>query len=63
MGHLLNRSFQMSNDVYAAMAARGFTGQIRTYQAYRMTGMDWVALLSSIVLAVATVIAGRFILL
>ena len=31
MGNLLNRSFKMSNDVYAAMLARGFTGEIRTY--------------------------------
>ena len=30
MGNLLNRSFKMSNDVYAAMLARGFTGAIRT---------------------------------
>lgn len=62
MGNLLNRSFQMSNDVYAAMAARGFTGQIRTYQAYHMTTRDWIALLSAILLAVATVIAGRYLL-
>ena len=27
MGNLMNRSFKMSNDVYAAMLARGFTGE------------------------------------
>ena len=27
----MSRSFKMSNDVYAAMLARGFTGEIRTY--------------------------------
>ena len=31
MGTLMSRSFKMSNDVYAAMLARGFTGEIRTY--------------------------------
>ncbi len=36
MGNLLNRSVKMSNDVYAAMVARGFTGTIRSLQAYRM---------------------------
>jgi len=36
MGNLLNRSVKMSNDVYAAMAARGFTGSIRSFSAYRM---------------------------
>ena len=60
MGNLLNRSFQMSQEVYAAMAARGFTGEMRTYQAYRMRSLDWIALLCSILLAVATVIAGRY---
>ena len=25
----------MSNDVYAAMLARGFTGEMRAYRAYR----------------------------
>lgn len=60
MGNLLNRSFKMSNDVYAAMAARGFTGQIRTYQAYHMRSTDWMTLLLAIVLAVAMVIAGNY---
>ena len=36
MGNLLNRSVKMSNDVYAAMAARGFTGTIRSFHDYRM---------------------------
>ena len=31
MGALMSRSFKMSNDVYAAMLARGFTGEMRTY--------------------------------
>jgi len=60
-GYLMNRSFKMSNDVYAAMAARGFTGEIRSYSAYRMTTTDWIALVASIGIAVATVIAGRYI--
>ncbi|HET8841028.1 MAG TPA: cobalt transporter CbiM, partial [Ktedonobacteraceae bacterium] len=60
MGNLLNRSFKMSNDVYAAMAARGFTGEIRTYQAYRMQANDWIALFLAVVVAVALVVAGRY---
>ena len=60
MGSLMNRSFQMSNDVYAAMAARGFTGHIRTYSAYRMTPADWGALLVTICIAVAAIVAGRY---
>ena len=60
MGSLMNRSFKMSNDVYAAMAARGFTGQIRTYSAYCMTPADWLALLVSVCIAVAAILAGRY---
>jgi cobalt/nickel transport system permease protein len=60
LGNLMNRSFKMSTDVYAAMSARGFTGQIRTYRAYRMTPTDWVALAFSIAIAVAAVVAGRY---
>ena len=59
MGNLLNRSVKMSNDVYAAMAARGFSGSIRTYQAYRMRTADWVALSAAAVIAVAAVFASR----
>ncbi len=44
MGALMSRSFKMSNDVYTAMVARGFTGRIRTYTSYRMRRADWLAL-------------------
>jgi cobalt/nickel transport system permease protein len=60
LGNLTNRSFKMSNDVYAAMSARGFSGQIRTYNAYRMTPTDWAALVLSIAIAVAAAVAGRY---
>jgi len=57
----MNRSFKMSNDVYAAMAARGFTGEIRSYSDYHMTATDWIALVATIGVAVASVVAGRYI--
>jgi cobalt/nickel transport system permease protein len=60
IGCLMNRSFQMSNDVYAAMVARGFTGRIRTYSVYRMTPADWAALLVSVCIALAAILAGRY---
>jgi len=53
MGALMSRSFKMSNDVYAAMLARGFTGEMRTYSAYRMTGRDWLLLGGAIALVAA----------
>ncbi len=61
MGTLMNKSFKMSNDVYAAMLARGFTGQVRTYSAYRMTGRDWLALVGTIVLSVAAFTLERIV--
>jgi cobalt/nickel transport system permease protein len=59
MGGLLNRSVKMSNDVYAAMIARGFSGSIRTFADYRMTRGDWTALAGAVVIAVAAVLAPR----
>ena len=59
MGGLLNRSVKMSNDVYAAMVARGFTGSIRTFADYRMTRSDWTALAGTVALSAAAVVAQR----
>jgi cobalt/nickel transport system permease protein len=60
MMSLLNRSFKMSNDVYAAMMARGFTGAIRSYTTYRMQTADWVALAGAVGLAAVALLAGRY---
>jgi cobalt/nickel transport system permease protein len=59
MGALMSRSFRMSNDVYAAMLARGFTGEIRAYSAFRMRAQDWLGLVCAAVLALLTVPVGR----
>jgi cobalt/nickel transport system permease protein len=57
MGTLLHRSFKMSGDVYAAMLARGFGGQMRTYRAYRMARADWLALGAGLLAAALAVSA------
>lgn len=59
LGNLVGRAFKMSNDVYAAMMARGFTGEVRAYTAYGMRPADWAALGMSFMVAVAAVLAGR----
>jgi cobalt/nickel transport system permease protein len=59
MGNLLNRSVKMSNDVYAAMAARGFTGTIRSFHPYRMRTPDWLALAGAVAVSVVAVLAAR----
>ena len=61
MMSLMSRSFKMSNDVYAAMLARGFTGQIRSYSAYRMKNADWAALSVAFIISTLVVVAGRYI--
>ncbi len=60
MGNLMNRSFKMSSDVYAAMTARGFTGEVRTYRSYHMTPHDWLALAGTVVVALLIFLLGRY---
>jgi len=59
---LMNRSFQMSQNVYAAMAARGFTGEVRTYSNYHMNTGDWLLLGAVFILAVIVVFLGGYLL-
>lgn len=59
MGNLMSRAFKMSNDVYAAMLARGFTGEVRVYSTYRMRAADWLALGATGVVGAAAVLASR----
>jgi cobalt/nickel transport system permease protein len=60
MASLLHRSFKMSNDVYAAMVARGFTGEIHIYRSYRTTLHDWLALGGTIIIALLIIVLGRY---
>jgi cobalt/nickel transport system permease protein len=60
MGAMVGRSFKMSNDVYAAMMARGFTGEMRAYSRYCMVARDWAALAGAVAIAIVAVLAGRY---
>ena len=59
MGNLMSRAFKMSNEVYAAMLARGFTGEVRVYSTYRMRATDWLSLGGVAAVSVAVVLAAR----
>ena len=59
MGNLMSRAFKMSNDVYAAMLARGFSGEMRALTFYRMRSADWAAVGGVTAIAVAAVLGGR----
>jgi cobalt/nickel transport system permease protein len=61
MGNLLNRSVKMSNDVYAAMVARGFEGEMRTLSRYRMRAADWAALIGAVAIALTAWLAGNMV--
>ncbi len=61
MATLMSKSFKMSNDVYAAMLARGFTGRIHTYSTYRMRSADWLSLSGTLAIAAAAIVVERVI--
>jgi cobalt ECF transporter T component CbiQ len=58
-GVLLSRSFQLSGDVYLAMQARGFRGEVHLLDDFAMKRLDWLALAGFAALAAAGVWAGR----
>jgi len=42
VGTLLSKSYDLSNEVYLAMLSRGFRGQARTLDTFRLRGLDWM---------------------
>ncbi len=58
MGVLMDRSVRMSEEVYQAMLARGFSGEMRTLDSGRMLPADWLLLPASALVAAAAVYAG-----
>jgi cobalt/nickel transport system permease protein len=58
MGALMDRSVRMSENVYQAMLARGFQGEMRTLDNHRMSAPDWLLLAVSILTAAGAVYAG-----
>lgn len=51
VGVLLDKSFQLSSEVYLAMQSRGFRGEIYTLDDFQMRARDWIAALAFTVLA------------
>ena len=58
-GVLLNRTFQLSGDVYLAMQARGFRGEVYLLDDFRMKTKDWAAAGAFAVVAAAAIWMGR----
>jgi cobalt/nickel transport system permease protein len=56
---LLSRSFQLSGEVFLAMQARGFRGEVYVLDDFRMRGRDWTALALFGSFSAAAIWAGR----
>jgi cobalt/nickel transport system permease protein len=59
MSTLLSRSLRMSEEVYQAMLARGFSGDIYTYDIFAMKAGDWLVLVLAVAVAAAVVLQSR----
>ncbi len=59
VGVLLTKSFQLSSEVYLAMQARGFRGEVTTLDDFQMRARDWLALTTFVLLALAFFWSGR----
>jgi cobalt ECF transporter T component CbiQ len=58
-GVLLNRTFQLSGDVYLAMQARGFRGEVYLLDDFRMKRRDWAAAGAFAALTATAIWMGR----
>ena len=57
-GVLLDKSVQLSSEVFSAMQARGFRGEIYTLDDFRMAPRDWCALMAFVALATLAFLVG-----
>jgi cobalt/nickel transport system permease protein len=58
-GVLLGRSLQLGGDVYLAMLARGFRGEVYLLDNFEMRRTDWLALAACAAATAAAIWAGR----
>ena len=58
-GTLLNKSLQVSSDVYLAMQSRGFRNYPRTLDTFKMRTIDWLAGALVVITAAAAIWLGK----
>jgi cobalt/nickel transport system permease protein len=58
-GVLLHKTLDMSNEVYLAMQARGFRGEVYVLDDFAMSARDWFALAAFGALTAGAILAGR----
>jgi cobalt/nickel transport system permease protein len=59
VGALMDRSFQLGGEVYSAMLARGFTGEVRTLSRFRLRRADGLIVIGSVLVAAIALTAAR----
>ncbi len=58
-GVLLEKSFNLSNEIYLAMLARGFRGEVHTLDEFALRPRDWIASSGFVIIAAAALWLGR----
>lgn len=58
-GVLLSKTLEIGNQVFFAMQARGFRGEVRLLTDFRLGALDYLAIPSFILAAATAVVAGR----
>jgi cobalt/nickel transport system permease protein len=61
MGNLMGRAFKMSNDVYSAMLARGFGGDVVLLDTFEMRAGDWLALAAAVAVCAVALVLPRLV--
>jgi cobalt ECF transporter T component CbiQ len=58
-GVLLHKTLHMSNEVFMAMQARGFRGEVYILDDFQMQARDWFALAAFATVVAASIVVGR----
>jgi energy-coupling factor transporter transmembrane protein EcfT len=58
-GVLLSKTLEMGNQVFLAMQARGFRGEVRLLDEFRLRGWDYAAICGFAIAVAAAAAAGR----
>jgi energy-coupling factor transporter transmembrane protein EcfT len=59
VGVLMSKTMQLSGDVYSAMLARGFHGEVAIFEDFRAATLDWIMLSLFAAIAGAAFYYGR----
>ena len=58
-GVLMSKTWQLSGDIYSAMLARGFRGEVAMLDDFHTAAVDWIVLGLIAAIAAAAIYYGR----